>query len=102
MLDYHCTGIQKFILDRLTQIYEEVVKDDPEHRKLGERPYELLKQIAAKLTPEDQKLLKEYEDIWIYQINRQDELIYSQGLTDGMIFGYWVALVSGSVGKIVV
>jgi hypothetical protein len=56
MLDYHCTGIQKFILDRITQIHEEIVKDDPEFRELGERPDELLKQIAAKLIPEDKKL----------------------------------------------
>ena len=102
MLNYHCIGIQKFILDRICQIHDEIVLDDPEHRKLGERPDELLKQIATKLTPEDKKLLDEYEDIWIEQINRQDELIYSQGLTDGMMFGYWVAMVSEGVGKIVV
>ena len=36
MLDYHSTGIQKFILDRLTQIHEEIVYSDPEHRELGE------------------------------------------------------------------
>ena len=102
MLTYKDTGIQKFILDRLTQIHDEIVFHDPEHRELGERPDELLKLIAAKLTPEDKKLLDEYEDIWIYQINRQDEIIYSQGLMDGIMFGYWVALVSRGVEKIVV
>ena len=102
MLDYHSTGIQKFILDRLTQIHDEIVKDDLEHRELGERPDELLKLIAAKLTPEDRKLLDEYEDIWIYQINRQDELIYNQGLMDGIMFGYWVAMVGRGVEEIVV
>ena len=102
MLDYHCTGIQKYIFDRICQIHEEIVKDDPEFRELRDRPSELLKLIAAKLTPEDKKLLDEYDETWIQPINRQDEIIYSQGLMDGIMFGYWVALVSRGVEKIVV
>ena len=38
MLSYKSTGIRKFILDRLTQIYDEVVFYDPEHREMGEEP----------------------------------------------------------------
>ncbi len=99
MLTSDNKGILKFILDRITQIHDEIVFHDPEYRKLGERPNELLELIATKLTPEDKKLLSEYEDIWIYQINRQDEIIYSQGLMDGIVLGYWVALV-GRVWRI--
>ena len=102
MLTDKNTGIQKFILDRILQIHEEIVKDDPEFKKLWERPNELLKLIAAKLTPEDKKLLDEYENNWIYPVNRQDEIIYSQGLMDGMVFGYWVAAVGQGVEKIVI
>ena len=100
MLTYKSTGIQKFILNRLTQIHDEIVSEDPEYRELGARPDELLKLIAAKLTPEDKKLLDEYQDIWIYQLNRQDELIYSQGLMDGMMFGYWAAVVGQGIETI--
>ncbi len=102
MITYKDFGIKKFILDRLTQIYEDIVKDDPEYQKLGERPGELLKLIDSKLAPEDKKLLDEYQDIWIYQFNRQDELIYSQGLMDGILFGYWAAVVGQGTGKIMV
>lgn len=102
MLTSDSTGIQKFIFDRIIQIHDEILIHDPEFRKLGERPDELLKLIAAKLTPEDRKLLDEYENIWIYQINRQDEIIYSHGLMDGIVFGYWVAMVSHGVEKITV
>ena len=35
MITYKDFGIKKFILDRLTQIYEDSVKDDPEYQKLG-------------------------------------------------------------------
>ncbi|HBF37813.1 MAG TPA: hypothetical protein DDW50_10870 [Firmicutes bacterium] len=100
MLDYHCTGIQKFIFDRLCQIDEEIVDPDPEYKKLGERPEELLKQVAAKLSPEDNELLKEYDEVWFEQVLRREELTYSQGLMDGMLLGYWVAMVGNGMEKI--
>lgn len=40
MLTYKSTGIQKFILNRLTQIHDEIVSQDPEYRELGKRPDE--------------------------------------------------------------
>ena len=95
-------GIKKFILDRLDQINDELVKDDPEYKQLGERPNELLELAATKLSPEDNKLLKEYDDIWFLQICRRDELIYSAALTDGILIGYWVAMVGRGVEKITV
>ena len=102
MLDYHSTGIQKFIFDRLVQIHDEIVFHDPEHRKLGEKPDELMKQLAAKLTPADQDLLDQYDCRRMEQMCRQDEIIYSEGLMDGILFGYWVALVGRGIEKIVV
>jgi len=61
-------GIKKFIFDRIVQIDDEIVKDDPEYKELGERSGELLKLAAAKLSPEDNKLLEEYDDIGFTQI----------------------------------
>jgi hypothetical protein len=101
-MDYHnhSIGIQKFILDRLTQIDEEVVDVDPEYKQLGERPNELLELVAAKLSPEDGKLLKEYYNIYFDPICRRDELIYSAALMDGIFIGYWVVLIGQGVEKI--
>ena len=93
-------GIQKFILDRITQIDNEIVQNDPEYKERGERPGELLKLAAAKLSPEDGMLLKEYVNNWFDQICRRDELIYSAALMDGIILGYWVAMVARGVEKI--
>jgi len=59
------------------QIDDEIVEADSEYKNLGKCPSELLELAAAKLTPEDGKLLKEYDDIWLQQICRRDELIYS-------------------------
>ena len=61
---------------------------------------ELLKLAAAKLTPEDGALLKEYVNTCFDQICRRDELIYSEALMDGMSIGYWVATVARGVEKI--
>ena len=102
MLTYKSTGIQKFILDRICQINDEIVNDDPEYRELLEQVDEWKKQIAAKLPPEDKKLLEDYEGSWLAQIWRQEEIIFSEGLMEGMMFGYWVALVGRGVEKIVV
>lgn len=102
MLSYKNTGIKKFIFDRICQIDDEVINVDPEYKKLGERPDELLKLVAAKLSPEDNLLLKEYDDIWFEQITRRDELIYNEALMDGILLGYWVALVGRGVEKITV
>ncbi|HBF37816.1 MAG TPA: hypothetical protein DDW50_10885 [Firmicutes bacterium] len=92
--------IQKLIFDRLCQIDEEIVDPDPEYKKLGERSDELLKQVAAKLSPEDNELLKEYDEVWFEQILRREELTYSQGLMDGILFGYWMAMVGSGMEKI--
>ena len=93
-------GIQKFILDRITQIDYEIVQNDPEYKERGERPGELLKLAAAKLSPEDGALLKEYVNTCFDQICRRDELIYSSALMDGILIGYWVALIGQGVDKI--
>jgi hypothetical protein len=65
MLTSDSKGIQKFILDRITQINDEIVNDDPEYRELLEKVDERKKQIVAKLPPEDKKLLEDYEGSWL-------------------------------------
>ena len=100
MLNSHATGIQKFILNRLVQIHDEIVTADPEHRQLGERPNELLQQLTNLLPATDRQLLDQYDCARLEQLCRQDELIYNEGLMDGIRFGYWVALVGRGVEKI--
>jgi hypothetical protein len=54
---------KKLILDRIVQIDDEIVEADPEYKRLGERPDELLELVVVKLSPEDNHLLKEYDNI---------------------------------------
>ena len=100
MLSYKSTGIQKLIFDRICQIHDEIVFNDPEHREMGEEPQQLMEQLNAKLTPEDQKVLDRFDCARAEQMNRQDEIIYSQALMDGILIGYWVAMVGRGVEKI--
>ena len=90
-------GIKKLIYNRVRQIDEEIVDDDPEYRKLSERVDQWKQRIAAKLPPEDQQLLEVYEGCWLALVCRHKEIHFSEGLTEGMIFGYWVAMIGQGV-----
>ncbi|HBE76792.1 MAG TPA: hypothetical protein DDW65_03290 [Firmicutes bacterium] len=100
MLTYKNTGIKKYILDRICEIDDEIVNEDPEYRELGERVDECKQQLAAKLPPEDEKMLEKYEGSWVAQVCRQEEILFSEGLMEGMMFGYWVAVISQGVDKV--
>ena len=93
-------GIKKFIFNRLDQIDDEIINADPEYIQLMERPDELLKLVATKLSPEDNELLQEYNDFWYRRIIRREELIYTEALMDGIMIGYWAAVISRGVEKI--
>ncbi len=100
MLSDSHQGIQAMIFEHIMHIHDTILFYDPEYNQLGERPGELLKQIKEKLNTEDQKLLWEYDSEWIKQMNRQDEIIYTQALMRGIAVGYWTALLGQGVGKI--
>jgi len=53
----------------------------------------MLKLLAAKLSPENNKILNEYDAKHFQQIIRRDELYYSRGLMEGFILCYWVLAV---------
>lgn len=77
MLNSDSQGIQKFILDRLVQIHDEILIHDPEFKELGEKPGEIFKRLCAKLPPEESRLLDEYDCGQMCQMNRQDEIIFT-------------------------
>jgi hypothetical protein len=82
------------------EFHDEVVFHDPEYRKLGEEPQQLMEQLNAKLTPAGKEMSDRFDCARTEQMNRQDELIYSQGLMDGILLGYWVALIGQGMEKI--
>ena len=61
MLNSDSQGIQKFILERLVIIHDEILIHDQEFQELGEESREIFKRLCAKLPPEDSQLLDEYD-----------------------------------------
>ena len=57
MLSSDSQGIQKFILERLVIIHDEILIHDQEFQELGEELGEIFKRLCAKLPPEDSQFI---------------------------------------------
>lgn len=90
MLNFKSPEIQKYLFDRICQIHDEILMRDPEYRELGKLPSELMERLWAKLPPEEREWLDEYDSGRMRQMNRQDEIVYSRGLMDGIILCRWI------------
>ncbi len=82
--------IQKIIFDRLDKIHERILPLDREYVELEKKPEEILQQLLTTLPSEQQNLLDDYDSSRTALMNRQDELVYIQGMADGILLGRWV------------
>ncbi len=57
---------------------------------MGQQPGVLLNKLFAGLPPEERQILDEYDAGRTMQLNRQDELVYGQGLLDGVRLVLWI------------
>ena len=48
----------------------------------------------------DKNIIDEQEDTWTAQLCRHEEIIYVEALKDGILFGYWVAMIGQGVEEI--
>jgi hypothetical protein len=90
MLGDDSQGIYEFILDRILKIHDKILPSDAEYQQLGERTDEIRKLLVPNLGPKEITLFDDFDCSRAAQMNRQDELIYSQGLMDGIILADWV------------
>jgi len=90
MLDSISRPIKEFIFDQIHKIHKNILPRDRVYLELGKKPAEIMQQLIANLTPEEEEMLNEYDEAQAFQMNRQDEIIYSRGLVDGILLGYWV------------
>ncbi|NLW48801.1 MAG: hypothetical protein GXY86_15920 [Firmicutes bacterium] len=90
MLSDHSKGIPKLIFTRICQIQDEILTNDPEYKELGKVPAELFNLLFHKLPQEDRDILEDYDSGRMGQLNRQDEILYSRGLMDGIRLYYWL------------
>ncbi len=102
MLSEQSKGFQKLIFERIYQIRDEILNPDPEYRELSITAAELMDRLLDKLAPEDRELLEEYDSKQMEQTCRQDEILYSRGLMDGIKLYYWLERIGrGEVKNIV-
>ena len=90
MLTDQSKGFQKLLFERLYQIRDEILNSDPEYRELSLAAAELMDRLLDKLEPEDRELLEEYDSKQLDQTCRQDEILYSRGLMDGIVLCRWI------------
>ena len=102
MLSENSKGIHKLIFDRICQIQDEILIKDPEYMELGKVPFELLNQLIQKLSPEDRQILDQYDSGRTAQMDREDEILYSRGLMDGIWLCRWIERVGKGEMKSIV
>ena len=90
MLSEQSKGIHKLIFERICQIQDEILINDPEYKELGKVPTELFNQLFHKLPPEDREILDQYNSGRLAQMDREDEILYSRGLMDGICLCRWL------------
>lgn len=90
MSNSNSKDIKEIIYDRIYKIHKEILPRDRQYRELGKTPTEILRQLFDSLTPEAKEKLNDYDEALTLQMNRQDAVVYSRGLVDGILFGYWV------------
>ena len=90
MLSEQSKGIHKLIFERICQIQDEILINDPEYKELGKVPTELFNQLFHKLPPEDREILDQYNSGRMAQMDREDEILYSRGLMDGICLCRWI------------
>ncbi len=99
MLSDKSSGIHRYIFDRICQIHGEILINDPEYKELGKIPSELFHRLFAKLPSEDREILDQYSSESMNQLNRQDEILYSRGLMDGIFLCRWIERIGRGEGK---
>jgi hypothetical protein len=60
------------------------------YTELGKVPAELFNQLFHKLPPEDREILDQYNSGRMAQMDREDEILYSRGLMDGIWLCRWI------------
>lgn len=90
MLSDDNKGLHKLIFERICQIQDEILSNDPEYKELGKAPVELFNQLFQKLSPEDREILEQYDSGRMAQLDREDEIFYCLGLMDGIRLYWWI------------
>lgn len=73
---------KRYYIYRMDDIIEYLQRDNTELDKLFKEEQKMFNDLKGQLTPEQQKLLSNYSDNWIYIINEEVEELTKQILND--------------------
>lgn len=90
MFTSNSKGIHEFIFDRLAKIHAELLPTNREYQELRKKPAEIINRLYAELPAAELDLLDEYDVSRNLQTDRQNELIYGLGVTDGVLLATWI------------
>jgi len=99
MLNDKSPGIQRYICERIRQIRDEILINDNDYWELRKIPSELFHRLFKKLSEEDREILDQYSSELMKQLNRQDEILYSRGMMDGIFLCRWIERIGSGEEK---
>lgn len=82
--------LNDFLIDRTAEIHEALVPRDREYQRLHADFSRTMDQLTAGFDPETYQLFLDYESAATGRVNRSEELVYRQGLIDGLRLGRYI------------
>ena len=79
--------LNDFLIDRTMELHDHLLPRDREYLRLQKEYSQATDELAARLGPGEYRLFLDYEKAATSLVNRSDELIYKQGLIDGLRLG---------------
>ncbi len=79
-----------FILGRVMECYEKLLRSDPEFTRLDAEMGQAMDRLMEQLDPAVQQFFLDYESTANTLARWENELIYRQGLIDGLRLADWV------------
>ena len=88
-----------YILRRTIELHDHLLPCDREYTRLREVYRQAMDQLIARLDLDQYQLFLDFESAATSLVNRSDELVYRQGLIDGVRLGRCVEEIKSEKGK---
>ncbi len=82
--------LEDFLGDRTLELCQKLLSRDREYIRREKEYDQALDRFTGSLGPEEFRLFLDYESAANAMAGREDELIYRQGLIDGVRLGYYI------------
>lgn len=91
--------LNDFLITRTIELHEHFLPHDQEHSHLQNEYCHTMSQLTARLDPEEYELFLDFESAGNSLMCKDDELIYKQGLIDGLRLGDYIDRIRRGKGQ---